>query len=141
MATKTMTILAARDMGIIVIGNLNYRNPNCPTESAEQMTFFNNLPPHIKAVAFHAKNEGKKTYGQAAHDKAQGQVKGTPDIIIPGLNILIELKRQDPTKSRVGIEQVEYLLAAQKLGAKCYIALGYEAALSILPIHHFPNLA
>lgn len=120
-------------MGITVIGDLNYRNPNCPTESAEQMTFFNNLPPHIKAVAFHPKNEGKKTYGQAAHDKAQGQVTGTPDVVIPGgQTILIELKRQDSQKSRVGIEQVEYLLAAQKLGARCYIALGYENALKAL---------
>lgn len=129
---KTLTITAARDMGITVIGDLSYRNPNCPTEAAEQITFFNNLPPHIKAVAFHAKNEGKKTHGQAAHDKAQGQVTGTPDIIIPGLNILIELKRQDSQKSRVGIEQVEYLLAAQKLGARVYVALGWVNAMSIL---------
>lgn len=132
MATKTMTISAAADMGITVVGDLSYRNPNCPTEAAEQMTFFNNLPLHIKAVAFHAKNEGKKTYGQAAHDKAQGQVKGTPDIIIPGLNILIELKRQDASKSKISTDQINYLLAAQKLGGKVYIALGWENAISCL---------
>ena len=132
MAKKTISIATAAEMGITVIGDMSYRNPNCPTEAAEQMTFFNNLPEHIKAVAFHAKNEGRKTHGQAAHDKAQGLVPGVPDISIPGLNILIELKRQDPTKSRVGVEQVEYLLAAKKLGAKVCIALGYKNALNFL---------
>jgi hypothetical protein len=127
-----LSIKEAAALGVPVIGDMTYRNANCPHEANDQQTFFNNLPPHIKAVAFHAKNEGRKTYGQAAHDKAQGQVTGTPDIIIPGLNILIELKRQDSQKSRVGIEQVEYLLAAQKLGAKVYIALGWENAMKTL---------
>ena len=54
MATKTIAVAAAAKIGITIIGDLSYRNRNCPTEAVEQKTFFNNLPAHIKAVAFHA---------------------------------------------------------------------------------------
>ena len=43
-----------------VYGDPTWRG-NCPTETAEQATFFNNLPPHLKKVALHIKNEGRRS--------------------------------------------------------------------------------
>jgi len=127
---KIQAFLSAQEAGIKIYGDLTCRNKTCPKEPNEQLTFFNNLPADIKKIAVHVKNEGKKTYGQAAHDKAQGQVKGASDIIIPGKPTFVcELKRKDANESVLHPDQVEYLLNCKKQGAFVCIALGYEEAL------------
>lgn len=118
---------------IKVYGDKAYRDKKCPKEGAEQVTFFNKLrreyPESYGLIAFHARNEGKKTVNQVAKEKAEGMVTGTCDIIIPGRRtFLCELKRKDHTQSRIGSEQGPYLIAAQDAGAFSCIALGYLAA-------------
>ncbi len=111
-------------------GDLSYRGP-CPTETAEQATFFNRLAKTpYGAIGLHIKNEGKRHFAQIAKDKlAGGFVKGASDIVIPGSpTMLIEMKRRDPTKSKWQPGQQEYLLAAQELGAFACLAFGVDAA-------------
>ncbi len=116
-----------------VVGDAKYRG-DCPTETAEQATFFNQLPPHLRAIALHIKNEGKRNFRQMAKQSAEGGfIKGAADIIIPGAPAFVcELKRKDPTKSSWQKGQIEYLQACQENGAFVCVALGYKAALEAL---------
>lgn len=104
---------------------------DAPSESVEQITFFNQLKKHcpdIAKVALHVKNEGKRTMAQAAKDKAEGLVTGAPDIFIAGdPSLLIELKKRSK-RAKVGDDQIKYLNSASKLGAECYICYGWESA-------------
>lgn len=115
-----------------VYGDKKYRG-KCPSESMEQITFFNyirNTYPDYGRVAIHPRNEGKRTFRQAAHHRAEGMTTGAADIIIPGSPAFIcELKRIDHTKSKLYQDQIEYLKACQDLGAFVCIALGYSAAI------------
>lgn len=118
---------------IPVYGDISYRG-DCPTESAEQITFFSELrrryPHTLGVVAVHIKNEGRRTHGQAQWQHAEGLTKGAADIIIPGATAFVcELKRQDHTKSRFQDGQERYLLAAQDAGAFVCVALGWKAAM------------
>lgn len=122
-----------------IVGDMDYRNKDCPTESAEQMTFLNQLKkkwPALGAVAVHVKNEGMLRGGQFSaktKDQLMGAVKGASDIIIPCTPpIVIELKRKDPTLSSVSIEQIQYLSDCQDLGAHVCIALGWEHAMEFV---------
>ena len=104
---------------------------DAPSESVEQITFFNQLRklhPEIAKVAIHGKNEGKRTVKQIAKDKAEGLVKGAPDIFIAGNpTLLIELKKRSK-RARVSDEQINFLESASNLGADCYICYGWESA-------------
>lgn len=117
-------------------GDMDYRNKNCPPESAEQITFFNCLRakyPSIGRIALHIRNEGKRTVQQAIRHKAEGMVAGASDIIIPGSpSFVCELKRADHTCSRWQDGQIEYLEAAKNNGAFVCVAFGYKAALLAL---------
>jgi hypothetical protein len=107
---------------------------NCPLESAEQVTFFNwirsEYPDTFGALAFHVRNEGKRTAAQAQKEKAEGMTKGVVDIIIPGkMTFVCELKRQDKTKSRLPNDEREYLIKAWDNGAFACLCYGYEEAI------------
>ena len=119
--------------GITIYGDQTFRG-QCPTEAAEQVTFFNFLrrqyPDRYGIIALHPRNEGKRTRKQVMWQKAEGLATGAPDIIIPGRRtFLCELKRRDHTKSKISNPQITYLETAQSLGAFVCIALGYDAAL------------
>lgn len=110
-----------------------FRGP-CPKESAEQMTFFNEIrrryPDTYGVLAFHARNEGKKTAQQVKVEKAEGMTTGTPDIIIPAsITFVCELKRQNMVASSVRKEQKKYLIAAAKLGAFACVCGGWRQAM------------
>lgn len=118
---------------INVYGDTGFRG-QCPLESAEQITFFNELrrqhPNTYGTVAFHPRNEGRRTHNQTARQKSEGLTAGVSDVFIPGAPAFVcEIKRKDHTLSRWEKGQQEYLLAAQNLGAFVCVALGYEAAL------------
>lgn len=121
-----------------VFGDTEYRNKQCPTETSEQITFFNVLRrdyPSYGRIAIHPRNEGKRTYSQAARHKAEGMTDGAPDIIIPGaISFVCELKRQDHTLSRWQPGQLEYLEIAKSKGAFVCAALGYKSALEALEV-------
>lgn len=118
--------------GVAVYGDKSFRG-DCPPESAEQITFFNEIRqkmPWLGVIATHVRNEGKRTNQQARRQIAEGMTKGAADIIIPGCPTFVcELKRLDHTKSRWEEGQKEYLQAAKREGAFVCVALGYKAAL------------
>ena len=116
-----------------VYGAISYRG-QCPTESAEQITFFNKIrdrhPETWGLIALHPRNEGKRHYGQVNREKLEGMTKGASDIIIPGCpSFVCELKRRDHTQSLWQPGQLEYLETAQKMGAFVCVALGALEAL------------
>ena len=118
---------------IKIYGDITHRDKDCRKESTEQKEFFGflkELRPAYHAVAFHPKNEGKRTYQQAEADRQQGALnKGASDIIIPAsITFVCELKCVDHTESHMPAIEVEYLEAAQELGAFACIALGSNAA-------------
>lgn len=117
-------------------GDIDYRNKNCPTESAEQITFFNTLRreyPQLGKIAVHPRNEGKRTIQQTQRQKAEGMATGASDIIIPGNPAFVcELKRQDHTLCQWQDGQLAYLEAAKDNGAFVCVALGHKAALEAL---------
>ena len=119
--------------GIKIYGDLSYRDKKCPKESVEIVTFFNRIrklyPDSYGLLAYHPRNEGKRTYQQTIKYKSEGMVTGTADIVIVGNpSFVCELKRRDPTLSSISDEQINYLLAAQNHGSFVCVALGHEAA-------------
>lgn len=113
-----------------VYGSTEYRG-DCPTETAEQSTLFNQLPTSLRSIALHIKNEGKRNFRQMAKQRAEGGfIKGASDIIIPGAPAFVcEMKRRDHTKSSWQTGQLDYLKACQEQGAFVCVALGWEAAM------------
>lgn len=105
----------------------------CPSEQYEMASFFNRLraeyPDSWGKVAIHVRNEGKRTFGQVQRTRFEGGfVKGASDISIPGSpSFICEMKSRSHT-ARLSKEQIEYLTAAQKLGAFVCVALGAKAA-------------
>jgi hypothetical protein len=117
---------------IDVYGDQNYRG-QCPSESLEQITFFNRIrdkyPDSWALIALHPRNEGQRHFAQVTKEKAEGMVKGAADVIIPGFPAFVcEIKRRDHTKSKWQDGQQEFLDAAKKAGAFVCVALGAEAA-------------
>jgi hypothetical protein len=117
---------------INVFGDTSFRG-KCPSESAEQMTFFNKLrrehPDTFGKIALHPRNEGSRTIQQTDRHKAEGMTNGSADIIIPAAPAFVcELKRLDHTKCKWQEGQQEFLITSAKLGAFSCVALGWEAA-------------
>lgn len=118
-----------------VYGDTSFRG-DCPSESAEQITFFSLLrreyPTTWGALAIHPRNEGLKRAGQFSSVQkhaAEGMTKGAADIIIPArIALVCEMKRQDHTQSAWQDGQVEYLTAAHDAGCFACVAFGYAAA-------------
>ena len=127
------------DLSFPVYGDTKFRG-DCPSESAEQITFFSLLrreyPMTWGALALHPRNEGLKRGGQFSsvqRHAAEGMTPGAADIIIPGAPTFVcEMKRRDHTKSAWQAGQVEFLTVAHEAGAFACVALGYEAALEAL---------
>jgi hypothetical protein len=115
-----------------VFGDQSFRG-QCPSETMEQVTFFSRLrrdhPNSWGVIAFHPRNEGKRTWSKAALERAEGMTKGASDVIIPGApSFVCEIKRKDHTKSAWQNGQQEFLNAAKKAGSFVCIALGADAA-------------
>lgn len=115
-----------------VYGDQSFRG-SCPQESVEQVSIINQIrkayPCTYGRIATHIRNEGKRTHHQAVRHKADGMVKGAPDLIIPGRRTFVcEIKRKNHMLSRWQDGQLEYLEAAQKAGAWVCVALGADAA-------------
>jgi hypothetical protein len=115
-----------------VFGDQDFRG-DCPTERAEQVTFFARLrreyPDSYGLIAVHPRNEGKRHMMQVAREKADGMTPGASDIIIPGrVAFVCELKRRDHTVCSWGDKQLDYLQQSQKAGAFACVALGCDAA-------------
>jgi len=118
---------------IKVYGDKTFRG-KCPKELAEQRTAIKTIrelwPTTIGKLVVHPRNEGKRDYRQHIREYLDGLTAGASDIIIPGSpSLVIELKRQDHTQSRLSDKELTYLLAAKDAGSHAVIALGWEAAI------------
>lgn len=104
-----------------------------PSETAEAITFFNELKrryPSLEKLATHVRNEAKRTMAQAQRHKAEGLVKGYPDIIIIGHPMFVcELKTKNKS-SRLFKEQKEILELASETGAFVCVAYGWKEAIN-----------
>lgn len=117
---------------IPVFGDVSYRG-QCPTEDIEQINFVSWLKhnhPELRCLFIHPKNEGKRSHNQVNYESRTGGLPtGASDLIIPGNPcFVVELKRQDHTKSKWQKGQQEYLLSAKETGCFIGIALGFEGA-------------
>ena len=84
-------------------------------------------PSSYGLVAFHVKNESKRTTGQIRADKAKGLTKGVSDLIVIGNPTLcMEIKKDNSCRFEDG--QLEFLQQAQKQGAFVCLAVGYQGA-------------
>lgn len=119
---------------IPVYGDTSFRG-NCPLESNEQKAFVKYVrklyPKTYGALIVHNRNEGKRSFQQAARFKADGMTKGASDILIPATPAFVcEMKRADHTKSTWKGGQQEYLLAAKNCGSFACLALGFDGAVA-----------
>ena len=84
-------------------------------------------PDTYGLVAFHVKNESKRTQGQIKADKIKGLTKGVSDLIVIGNPTLcMEIKKDNSCRFESG--QLEFLQQAQKGGAFVCLAIGYDGA-------------
>jgi len=121
--------------GIPLYGNPSYRG-SCPQEYVEQASIINRIrreyPDTWGRLVLHPRNEGLKTAGQFStvlKHKAEGMAVGAADLVIPAApSLVVEIKRQDHTKSHWQDGQQEYLLAAIAAGAFACVALGAVGA-------------
>ena len=87
----------------------------------------NDYPSTYGLVAFHVKNESKRTTGQIRADKAKGLTRGVSDLIVVGNPTLcMEIKKDNSCRFEDG--QLEFLQQAQKQGAFVCLAIGYQGA-------------
>lgn len=85
-------------------------------------------------VAFHVKNESKRTTTQIKIDKLKGLTKGVSDLIVIGNPTLcMEIKKDNSCRFEDG--QLQFLEQAQKGGAFACLAIGYQGALDAF--HHW----
>ncbi len=121
---------------IQIYGDIGYRNPDCPLEDAELITFMNWLArEYPEFPALHVKNEkkrqGKQFLELAGERKKHSVVKGWPDVTIAGFpTLFIELKRQDHTLSSVEKDQLTFLQRAANVDCWAVVALGWQAAVA-----------
>ena len=87
----------------------------------------NDYPSTYGLVAFHVKNESKRTTGQIRADKAKGLARGVSDLIVVGNPTLcMEIKKDNSCRFEDG--QLEFLQQAQKQGAFVCLVIGYQGA-------------
>ena len=118
---------------------------DCPKEELDQSAFVDYLrklyPKTYGAVVVHVANEGRRSYAQSNRAKKLGLTVGASDILIPGVvSFVCELKRKDRTKSRVSESQMDYLIAAHKLGSFACLCYGYDAAVEAFNDYKMENM-
>jgi len=134
---------------IPLYGDTSFRG-KCHLEEVEQASIIGKIrrgyPLSFGAIIFHPRNEGRKIGGQFSQvikENAEGMTKGAADVVIPaGVSFVCEVKRLDMTKSKLSTEQIDYLTAAQYLGAFACVALGAVGALEAFNAYlakHYPT--
>lgn len=117
--------------GVRIYGDLEFRDPNCPTEDAELETFVNQLRkrhPKVARLFVHIPNEGKRNFDEVQILKRKGALnEGAVDELIPAdISFVGELKRLDHTLSAISEAQIDYLITAHQAGAFAFVALGWK---------------
>lgn len=80
------------------------------------------------------RNEGKRSYGLAVHEKKAGLKKAVPDICLPIPKgqfgaLYIEMKS---AKGKLSIEQQEYLRLLTKFGNRCVVCYNSDDAIDAI---------
>lgn len=100
---------------------------NIPSEHLEQVRFvswFRRNYPVVRIFAI--PNGGTRSKIQGATMKAEGVIRGVPDLYIPRWNMWIEMKR---TKGgTVSPEQADWITYLRSIGHTCIIGRGFEDA-------------
>lgn len=117
--------------GVPIYGDLNYRDPNCPLEDAELVTFVSQLQkqhPKLRRLFVHIPNEGKRNQDEVQILRKKGALnKGAVDGFIPAdITFVGELKRLDHSLSSIFDEQIDYLIVSYEAGAFAFVALGWR---------------
>lgn len=132
MSISKKTIAQLESHGVKVVG-ADFRG-GCPKERIEQINFISWVRLHYPSViCFHPVNEGDIPAQKRASLRQEGMLPGASDLIILHKTkshpfAVIEMKRQDATKSRLSKEQFGFLVDARNQGAFCAVACGFEAA-------------
>ena len=104
----------------------------CPSEMVEMASFFNRLRkeyPEYARIALHIRNEGLRSAMQVRKIKSDGGfVKGASDVIIPGSPTFVMEMKSTSKNAKISLEQVEYLEAAEAMGAFVCVAIGAVGA-------------
>ena len=111
-------------------GDINFRG-QCAKEDLVVQTIVNQVRKRYPHVMFtHIKNEGKRTKAQIDFDKSMGMVGGISDLVFFGHPMmLMEVKRQDHTKSKWQPNQQEFLINTAKQGCFSCVCFGWEAGM------------
>lgn len=123
-----------------VFGDTKFRG-DCPLEIADQITAIGMIREHhpkLFDVLIHPKNEGVRTARQAAIERQAGGLnKGASDLVFPcSPALVIEIKRQDHTKSRWEGGQIKYLKSCHEQGAFVCVALGWQGVMTAIEAWH-----
>ena len=116
-----------------VYGDTSFRG-ECHKEDAIVQTIVNQCRKRYPNVLFtHINNEGKRTKAQIDFDKSMGLMNGVSDLVFFGNPTgLLEVKRQDHTKSHWQPNQEELLLKAQSNGCFVGVCLGWEGGMQFI---------
>lgn len=93
-------------------------------EQREFVSWFRQTWPGV--LIFAIPNGGHRSKTTAARLKAEGVVKGVPDLFIPDWGMWIEMKRENG--GRLSKEQEEMILYLESIGHTCFVAHGAEHA-------------
>jgi len=117
--------------GVRIYSDLKHRDPNCPLEDDELVTFVNQLRkrhPKLARLFIHIPNEGKRKQDEVQILKRKGALNpGAVDELIPAdISFVGELKRIDHSESVIYDTQIDYLITAHEAGAFAFVALGWR---------------
>lgn len=115
---------------------LKAKSKTCFKEDVEAINFYSLITYNVPdLLIFHVPNERKASVQAQMRLNNAGVKSGVSDYIIlqpaGGYNFaVIELKRNDWSKSRLSTEQKAFLLSAQKKGGFAAVAYGCDAAIT-----------
>lgn len=109
---------------------------DCNLEDTDQIAFtcwFDYNFPHYSTLYFHVVNENMMPVQGRAKARKKGLKKGVSDIIIllargRYSGLIIELKRKVKSKSKVSIEQENFLYEVNEQGFYCAVCYGLDEA-------------
>ena len=95
----------------------------CPSEHSEQVGFINWFRvQYPKVLIFAIPNGEKRSITVAKRLKAEGVVRGIPDLFIPEWRLWVEMKRK--TGGRLSTEQKSMINYLQNIGYTIIVGIG-----------------
>ena len=103
------------------------------TDLINIVSWFDYQLPHLSPLLIHVPNESDMPVQGRVKAKKKGVRKGVPDLMLLKGNskysgLMLELKRQDRTKSKVSVEQDAYAQELSEQGFFCAFCYGFDEA-------------